>query len=703
MRKAISGFTVVELLVVIIVIGILSTIGYVSYSRVQISSRDTERSSKIAILAEALEKYYDENGEYPSCTKMSQPADIVISDVLKGTNSDTLRAPSASSGTNSILASCGNLAPGNDAISYTGDGSSTCLTGQDCVEWTLRYYNEETNSIKSISSRRKAKLGYPSNVTATANSSSQITVNWDSVANASSYALEYSLNSNFTGSSYINGINNISQVITGLGNGQIYYFRVYAVENSNTGPSSLPINISTLIDAPTAPTVAKQTNDTSSTIWSWNVITCPTGATVRYQYRFTISPSGYDSGLIGISNTTLTLTTSSELYAYTLQVQAQCYNSKTASNWSAAGQSVYYRPKAWKQISVGDSISCGIASNNLAYCWSNNFTTVNPVSTTGVLSGKTILSIAVGMDQACVIASDNLAYCWGSNTYGQLGNNSTVTSATPVPVNTAGILSGKTFKSISAGYYATCAIASDNLAYCWGSNMFSQLGNNLTADSLVPVAVYTSGVLSGKTILSMSSRSSGATCVIASNSLAYCWGLGNSGQLGNNTASPSKVPVTVYNTGVLSSKTILSTSISNGHTCAIASDNQLYCWGWNASGQLGNNLTVNSPIPVTVINTGALAGKTILSVSNGADFTCAIASDNRVYCWGSNTMAQFGNNTRVSSSVPVPIYDSGALSNKTINSISSGNNHACVIASDSQAYCWGDFGYTVPFLATPAP
>ena len=703
MRKTISGFTIVELLIVIILIGILSTISIMSFSRVQASSRDTERSSKINILAEALEKYYDQNGEYPSCTAMSQPADVIISDVLKGTNADTLRAPSANSGTNSILASCGNLALGNDAISYIGDGSSTCLTGQNCVEWTLKYYNEETNSIKTVSSRRKAKLGYTTNITAIANSSSQITVSWDSVANASSYALEYSLNSNFASSSYINGINNTSQAVTGLENGRIYYFRVYAIESSTTGPSSPSISVSTLINTPTVPTVAKQTNDTSSTIWSWNTITCPTDATVRYQYRFTISPSGYDSGLIGINITTLTLTTSSELYTYTLQVQSQCYNSKTASSWSSVGQSVYYRPKAWKQISVGDIYSCGIASDDLAYCWSNYFTTTVPVSTAGLLSGKTIKLIASGKNQVCVIASDNLAYCWGSNTYGQLGNNLTVNSDVPVAVNVTGVLNGKTFKSISAGYYATCAIASDNLAYCWGSNMFLQLGNNLTADSLVPVAVYTSGVLSGKTILSMSSRDSGHTCVIASDNQTYCWGNGVSGQLGNNIAASSKVPVAVYTSGVLSGKTI--SSISNGmfHTCAIANDSQLYCWGLDTSGQLGNNLTVNSPVPVAVINTGALAGKTISSVSNGADFTCAIASDKRLYCWGSNTMAQFGNNTSVSSSVPVPIYDSGVLSGKTINSVSSGNNHSCAIASDSQAYCWGDSGYTVPILAAPAP
>jgi len=701
MRKTISGFTMIELIVVITVIGILSTIGVASYSRVQANSRDAERSSKITILAEALEKYYDKNGEYPSCAAMSQATNTVVANTLEDITTDILTTPSADSGTNSILANCSDLVLGNDAIAYIGDGSSTCLTGQDCLEWTLKYYEEGTNSIKSVSSRRKATLGYSSSITATANSSSQITVNWNVVANASSYDLEYSLNSNFTSSTHINSIVSTSQIVTGLESGRIYYFRIYAVENSTIGPSSLPTNASTFIDTPAPLIVSNKTNNTSSTIWSWNATTCPTDSTVRYRYKYTISPSGYDSGLIGTTDTTVTFTTSTELYTYTLQVQAQCYNANTTSSWSEVSQSVYYRPKAWKQIAIGGTYSCGIASDNLAYCWNGPFSTTTPVPTTGLLSGKTILSIASGKDQACVIASDNLAYCWGSNAYGQLGNNSTIDSTTPVAVSTAGVLSGKTFKSISAGYYATCAVASDNLAYCWGSNMYLQLGNNLTSNSLVPVAVYTAGVLSGKTILSMSARDSGHTCVIASNNLAYCWGNGVSGQLGNNTLASSKVPVAVYTAGVLSGKTILSISNGMHHTCVIASDNQSYCWG-SGSGRLGNGLTANSPVPVAVTSSGALTGKTVLSVSGGANFTCAIASNSKAYCWGDNVMGTLGNNTQDNSLVPVSVYESGLLSDKTISSIASGNGHSCTIASDSQAYCWGDAGYIVPILAAPA-
>ncbi len=111
--------------------------------------------------------------------------------------------------------------------------------------------------------------------------------------------------------------------------------------------------------------------------------------------------------------------------------------------------------------------------------------------------------ITNGESHTCAIGSDNLAYCWGYDWAG-LGNNSTGPSLVPIAVDTTGVLNGKTIKSIASSRIHTCAIASDNLAYCWGFNaMYGQLGNNSTTNSSVPVAVYTAGVLSGKTIKSI--------------------------------------------------------------------------------------------------------------------------------------------------------------------------------------------------------
>ena len=92
--------------------------------------------------------------------------------------------------------------------------------------------------------------------------------------------------------------------------------------------------------------------------------------------------------------------------------------------------------------------------------------------------------------RACAISLSNRAYCWGSGSSGALGNNSTTNSSIPVAVNATGVLAGKTIKQISAGSLYTCAIASDDKAYCWGIGTSGQLGNNSAANSSVPVRVY---------------------------------------------------------------------------------------------------------------------------------------------------------------------------------------------------------------------
>ncbi|MHB1314126.1 MAG: prepilin-type N-terminal cleavage/methylation domain-containing protein [Christensenellales bacterium] len=355
----------------------------------------------------------------------------------------------------------------------------------------------------------------------------------------------------------------------------------------------------------------------------------------------------------------------------------------------------------WKQISSGDSHTCGVVYNNLAYCWGydtygqlgNNSTgiTLVPVAVdaSGVLSGKTIKSIASGYEHSCAIASDDLAYCWGNNSNGQLGNNSNTTSLVPVAVFSSGALSGKTIKHIASGGYTTCAIASDDKAYCWGNGDYGQLGNNSVSESWVPVAVDTSGVLNGKTVKAMAVGWD-YSCTIASDDLAYCWGHdGSDGRLGDNSTTNRQVPVAVYTLGVLSGKTTKSISATDAHTCVIASDDKPYCWGLNNYGQLGNNLTSSSLEPAAVDMTGVLSGKTIKHVSVGYEHTCAIASDNLGYCWGRNSSGHLGNNSTVESHVPVAVYTSGIFSGKTLLDITSSYSSTCAIASDNNSYCWG--------------
>ncbi|HUO61908.1 MAG TPA: RCC1 repeat-containing protein [Candidatus Bathyarchaeia archaeon] len=347
-------------------------------------------------------------------------------------------------------------------------------------------------------------------------------------------------------------------------------------------------------------------------------------------------------------------------------------------------------------VASGWENSCAVA-NGKVYCWGDNsygqlgnnstISSLVPVAvdTSGVLSGKTITAVSAGVFGACAIASGQV-YCWGWNNYGQLGNGTTTDAHVPVAVNTSGVLNGKTVTAISVGYWSTCAIASGQ-SYCWGYNNDGELGNNSTTASTVPVATYTAGVLSGKTVTAISQADNGwQTCAVASGA-AYCWGYNNDGQLGNNSLTTSLVPVAVYTAGVLSGKTITAISTGDFHTCVIASG-KAYCWGYNNDGQLGNNSVTDSKVPVAVTATGVLSGLTVTDISSSGNFhTCAVANG-QAYCWGNDNSGQLGNNSYSNSSVPVAVNTTGALNNQAVTSIYTAGAHSCATAN-SQAYCWG--------------
>ena len=357
------------------------------------------------------------------------------------------------------------------------------------------------------------------------------------------------------------------------------------------------------------------------------------------------------------------------------------------------------------QFSSGYYHVCAFASDSKLYCWGRNHkgqlgngSTVDSskpvaVNTTGVLAGKTIKQISSGAYHTCVIASDDKVYCWGENSDGRLGNNSTANSSVPVAVNMSGVLAGKTIKQISSGHYHTCALASDDKVYCWGNNDDGGLGNGSTSTSLVPVAVNTTGVLAGKTIKYLSAGPAYHTCVIASDDKVYCWGKNKNGELGNGSIIDSNVPVAVNMSGVLAGKTIKQMSVGSYNTCVIASDDKVYCWGSNGYGQLGNNSTTDSSIPVAVNTTGVLAGKTIKQILSGHYRTCAITSDDKMHCWGNSMGGALGNGSTADSHIPVSVNMTGVLAGKVVRRISIGAFHTCVDATDNKIYCWGSNNY----------
>jgi alpha-tubulin suppressor-like RCC1 family protein len=222
------------------------------------------------------------------------------------------------------------------------------------------------------------------------------------------------------------------------------------------------------------------------------------------------------------------------------------------------------------------------------------------VTTSGVLAGKTLTQISAGFYHTCALDSAGHAYCWGQNYAGGLGDGTTTDSAVPVAVTTSGVLAGKTLTQISGGFYQICALDSAGHAYCWGAGAFGGLGNGKTGSSTVPVAVDTSGVLAGRTLTQINSGS--ATCALDSAGAAYCWGYNAAGGLGDGTTADSAVPVAVDTSGVLAGQSLTMISVGNLSTCAIDEAGNGYCWGAGGVGQLGDGTVTSSTVPVAVVS-----------------------------------------------------------------------------------------------------
>lgn len=243
MRRISRGFTIIELLIVIAVIGILSTISIVGFNRFQADARDAQRSSKATIIAEALEKYYDKNGEYPSCPAITAAASTVTTTTLPGMEQNTLLTPKSTSDDNSIECLSDLTTNDADVFAYIGDGSPTCSTGSSCLAFTLKYKDEGTGTIASISGRRQTNINTGAAITdLTCNtySFSQINCSWTAIDNASSYNVQRATNDTFTTNMVQSTTSTNSVSITGLSLSTLYYVRVQPVALTITGSWSNP-------------------------------------------------------------------------------------------------------------------------------------------------------------------------------------------------------------------------------------------------------------------------------------------------------------------------------------------------------------------------------------------------------------------------------------------------------------------------------
>jgi alpha-tubulin suppressor-like RCC1 family protein len=253
-------------------------------------------------------------------------------------------------------------------------------------------------------------------------------------------------------------------------------------------------------------------------------------------------------------------------------------------------------------IDAGDAFTCVTTSSSAVKCWGRNWSSelgngtqvdsYNPVQVSGLTSGVNM--VTTGDQFACALTSAGGVKCWGVNTYGQLGDGTTVRKSTPVDVS--GLTSGVTW--VSAGDTHACALLTGGTVKCWGYNAAGELGNDTNTNSSTPVVVCAAGAhgspcepLSG---VSRVMAGGGHTCAYTFGLTMVCWGWDGFGQIGDGTA----ISITNFMyrpTTVLGfNQPIYQFALGAAHSCVVLDPSGAWdCWGWNIAGQLGDGTTAD--------------------------------------------------------------------------------------------------------------
>jgi alpha-tubulin suppressor-like RCC1 family protein len=367
-----------------------------------------------------------------------------------------------------------------------------------------------------------------------------------------------------------------------------------------------------------------------------------------------------------------------EAYSYHPNKKGQTALAATVEAAVSADSTPSYSPEPRltnvTAIASGSDSNCALIAGGSVDCWGDLYfgppstyaDTLVPMQVTG-LSGVT--QVSVGDSHACALLADETVKCWGDNTYGELGNGTTVGSLPPVGVTgLTGVV------HISAGYQHTCALLRSGVIECWGGNSYGQLGDGSNTNSSVPVSV--SGITNAT---SVSAAMGWQSCALLAGGTMDCWGYNGDGELGNGTEVDSDVPVKVSGLNG-----VAALAPGSYYTCARVVGGSADCWG--APGDAGagaflggTHVNVNYDFPAPVKSFGYITG-----LSANLSATCALVQTGTVFCSGYNGYGQLGNGSFTDSSDPVQV--SGI---DHVSSVSVGQSDACALLTSGTVDCWG--------------
>lgn len=301
-------------------------------------------------------------------------------------------------------------------------------------------------------------------------------------------------------------------------------------------------------------------------------------------------------------------------------------------------------------VSAGGQRTCAVSTDSSLWCWGLLHVAVDPVNAPSVLTKTAtptplqmpitqVTSVSVGAHHICARKSDATVWCWGANKYGQLGNGNRAPSAVPVQSRLSKVT------QVDVGELHTCAVRSTSSVWCWGRNNYHQLGQQSTSSRLTPTYVPRVRATSVAT-------GSAFTCIVSTSARSQCWGRNNYGQLATSWGRSRANAVTGPRTQ------IASLDAGAEFVCVRTLAGTTWCWGRNKYGQLANGSHIAKATPQKV-NPSPVVGL-LGTVATGDTHACGISATNAgMWCWGLNASGQLGDSSSTIRRAGIAVWPHG--------------------------------------------
>ena len=267
------------------------------------------------------------------------------------------------------------------------------------------------------------------------------------------------------------------------------------------------------------------------------------------------------------------------------------------------------------------------------------------------------------------LKSDNSVWAWGLGTSTQIGDSFAITKSSPVSV-----VGNQSFYLIALGSANSFGVnVGDGSVWSWGIGTSGQLGTNSVSSNTIPMPSLAYPIFKA---LSAGSNFVGGLRV--QDGSAWMWGVGTTGQLGQNTVAVNRSsPVSV-----VGDHSFDKISLGDIHVLSLKSDGTCWAWGDGNVGQLGEGSSaLDRSSPVSVIG-----AHSFLDVQAGNAFSMGLKNDGSLWGWGASSSGQLGQNTtNVARSSPVSV-----VGNHSFDQISVGQSHVIGLKfNNGSAWAWG--------------